>query len=126
MRRREERRAAVGNSERLRRRKEAEAKPLLSMFSKLRKNRKGVLYVYVTILAALVVWACLMFILNNVFSTVRSSCMSITDQLETNSTMYSLVDSFMSNLMTYLLIIALIGLTYWAYVYSQRKGSPFG
>jgi hypothetical protein len=96
------------------------------MFSKLRKNRKGVLYVYVTILAALVVWACLMFILNNVFSTVRSSCMSITDQLETNSTMYSLVDSFMSNLMTYLLIIALIGLTYWAYVYSQRKGSPFG
>ena len=39
---------------------------------------------------------------------------------------YELADTFMGNLWTYLLVIMVLGLLYWAWIYSQRKSVEYG
>jgi len=39
---------------------------------------------------------------------------------------YQLADIFMQNLWTYLLVIMVLGLLYWAWIYSQRKSVEYG
>jgi len=39
---------------------------------------------------------------------------------------YELADTFMMNFWTYLLVIAFVGLLYWAWIYSQRKSAQYG
>lgn len=56
---------------------------------------------------------------------MRAGILSHMTQYDTANSTYStfeLADTFMSNLWLYLLVIAIFGLLYWVFIYSQRKG----
>ena len=89
---------------------------------KLRRDKRGaVMYIFAVILVGLVVvpvaWYILMY---NVVNSFKTSANTVIFALGTNSTQHGYVDSFFSNLITYILVLFLFGVAWWAYTYAQR------
>lgn len=93
----------------------------------LKPQPTRILYVASVVLATLFImgflWFCLYACMSQIQTAVASS-MSQYDIANTTYTNYELADTFMTNLWAYMLVIVVIGLSYWVYIYSSRKGVP--
>lgn len=69
-----------------------------------------------------IVW----FIMDNIVISVQTAGVSIAQAVGSNSARYNLINTFITNLWTYMLGLALIGLSYWVYIYSQRRAASEG
>ncbi len=65
------------------------------------------------------------FIFSQILEAVQVASRTLANNFGSTSPTYVQADLFMSNIMTYFLVLMLIGMTYWAYIYSQRKGGEF-
>lgn len=90
------------------------------------KGKRGVLYVYVVILFFICVVAVFWFIQASIFVEVQSVATGIAEDLGSNSTTYTLIDTFYTYLYKYVLVLALIGLSIWVYIYTQRETAQGG
>lgn len=82
------------------------------------------LYVYGVAIATIIAMAIAWYILHTVFAAISACGTSIIHGLETNSTYTDNVETFFSNVDTYILIVMLIVVVVWALLYSQRRGVP--
>lgn len=84
------------------------------------------LYIYGVIVVTLFVMAFVWFICFAVITPVRTGITAQMTQYNSTNTYgnFELADTFMSNLWAYILVITVLGLLYWVYHYSQRKGTP--
>lgn len=84
-----------------------------------------ILYQTAVVLVALFLMAFLWFGLYACITSVRAGIIGTMTQYDTANSTYPsfvLADTFMSNLWAYFLVIAVLGLLYWVFIYSQRKG----
>lgn len=93
----------------------------------IRPQPTRILYVASVVIATLFImgflWFCLYACMSQIQSAVASS-MSQYDVANTTYANFELADTFMTNLWSYLLVIVMLGLGYWVYIYSSRKGIP--
>ena len=83
-----------------------------------------ILYVYAVILVTLFVIGLLWLVLYSVvvpFQAAIGSSMSQYDVANSSYSAFELADTFMSNLWVYLLVLVVIGLSYWIYIYTQHR-----
>ena len=69
--------------------------------------------------------AFLWFVLNVAIQSVRTGILASLVQYDVENSTYPnfvLADTFMSNIWTFFLVIVVMGLLYWVWIYSQRKG----
>jgi hypothetical protein len=86
-----------------------------------------ILYVSAVILVTLFLMAFLWFALYASINSVRAGIMATMTQYDVENSTYPnfvLADTFMSNLWAFFLVIVVIGLLYWVWIYSSRKGVP--
>jgi len=90
----------------------------------LRKNKKGVLYVYAVILITLFVMGFFWFAFYSAISITHASIMASMAQWDNNSTYNTLelADTFLTNLWSLFLVLVCIILAYWVFHYSQQRG----
>lgn len=69
-----------------------------------------------------IVW----FIMDNIIISVQSAGITIAQTVGSNTARYNLINTFLTNLWTWMLGLALLGLSYWVYIYSQRKAATEG
>jgi hypothetical protein len=87
--------------------------------------RTRVIYVYAVVIISLMLMAIFWFIFQQIVEAIQISSRSLANSFGSTSPTYTLADQFISNIFTYFLVLMLIGMTYWAYIYSQRKGGEF-
>lgn len=80
------------------------------------------LYMLAVVLVAIFGLAFVWFIINEVNTQVITVGHQVAYSLGTNSSTFDLAETFMSNVSSWLLIIALLGVALWAWRYSQMKG----
>lgn len=82
------------------------------------------LYVVGVVVVFLFLMGFLWFICYAVLSPLRLAAMGQAVQYYEVDTFDNLLlaDTFMTNLWTYFLVIAVVGLLYWVWIYSQRHG----
>lgn len=91
----------------------------------LKPQPTWILYVTAVVLACLFIMGFLWFCLYAVFTQIQTavaSTMSQYDIANTTYTSYELADTFITNIWVYFLAIFLLGISYWVYIYSSRKG----
>jgi hypothetical protein len=66
--------------------------------------------------------AILWFIFSQIVSAVQVASKAIATTVGSTSVTYNQIDAFLTNIFTWFLPIMLLGLAYWVYIYSQRKG----
>ena len=64
-----------------------------------------------------IVW----FTLFNIVSAVQTAGITAAHAVGSDTGNFTLINTFVTNVMTWFLTIALLGLSYWVYIYSQRK-----
>lgn len=98
------------------------------MLSRWRKDKRGILYLYIVLIMALVacgfVWYVIACAVQAVQVGVGSTISS--DKWVSNSTYqtFDLANTFVNNFWTYFLVLLVLGLLYYGYIFSQRKGIP--
>jgi hypothetical protein len=65
------------------------------------------------------------FIFQQIVEAVQVSSRALAQDFGSTSPAYTQADLFMTNIFKYFLVLMLVGMTYWAYIYSQRKGGEF-
>lgn len=99
------------------------------MLPTMRPQPTRIMYTAMVIAASLFILGFLWFCLYAAISLVQASTASVMSQYDIANTSYvnyELAETFIANIWTYLLMIAVLGLGYWVYIYSQRKGQRFG
>lgn len=95
----------------------------------LKPQPTRILYVVSVVLACLFIlgflWFCLYACMSQIQSAVAST-MSQYDIANTTYANYELADTFFQNIWAYMLVIIVLGVAYWVYIYSQRKGQVYG
>jgi len=89
-----------------------------------RPPNTGILYVFSVVLVSLFAMAFLWFVMYAAFTPIRAgitAAMTPYDVENSTYTSFEYADTFMSNFWAYFLVILILGLAYWAYIYSQRK-----
>lgn len=83
-----------------------------------------VMYVYAVIIATLFVMGFFWFMFYAGVSLTRASVSNVMVQYNNNDTYtaFEYADTFMANIWGFFLVIMVLGLLYWAYIYSQRRG----
>ncbi len=87
--------------------------------------RTRVIYVYAVVIISLMLMAIFWFIFQQIVEAVQVAGRTLANNFGSTSPTYTQADLFMTNIFTYFLVLMLIGMTYWAYIYSQRKGGEF-
>jgi len=82
------------------------------------------LYVYAVIIISVFTLPFVWYVGHTAFSQFQIVGSQLIVDLGTNSTQSDFVEEFFSNADTYMLVLALIGITLWAFVYSQKRGEP--
>jgi hypothetical protein len=93
---------------------------------RFRKDKRGVLYLTVmfiiTILAVAFVW----YMLARAVSAMQSGVVNQTSSemwiSDDNWNAYYLANAFMNNLWQFFLVFLVLGLLYYGYIFSQRRG----
>ena len=80
------------------------------------------LFIIATFLVSVIAFAFAWYVNYTVFGTFQATGQSIMQDLDTNSTTTDIVDTFFTNAANYILVLALIGVTIWAFQCSQKKG----
>lgn len=83
--------------------------------------RTNLLYVFAVIIVFLIVIATMWYlVLYRVAQTVQVAGLNIMTEIGTESTYSDLTNTFITNIIIYFLIIAIIGLLIWTWVHSQK------
>lgn len=93
------------------------------------QNKRGVLFVYMVLIIALIAGIFFAFFYMNVIEKVQDTINPlIAEDQWAAATHYSLLyyaTLFVTNLWTYIVAIIVFILAYWAYIYSQRRGAGY-
>ncbi len=83
--------------------------------------RTNLLYIFATILVFIIVVATIWYILiYRIAQTAQVAGLNIMDELGTSSTYSGYTNTFITNIIEYFLVVALLGLGVWVYVRSQK------
>jgi hypothetical protein len=66
------------------------------------------------------------FIMDNIVLSVQTAGVSVAQSIGSNTARYNLINTFITNVWTYFLVLGLMGLSYWVYIYTQRKSASEG
>jgi hypothetical protein len=98
---------------------------LIFPFRKFRRNNKGVLYSFLVVIITLVACGFFWFLMANVVQGIQEAVNPslvesnwIASEIYTAFTYASL---FITNFWSFFLVILVLGVSYWIYIYSQRK-----
>lgn len=91
------------------------------------KATQGVMYVYAVIIISLLVLAFFWFMFYTAIAPTRTAISTTMTQYDTADPYdaFVLADLFMQNVWLYMLALVVIGLAYWGYQYSQRRGQGY-
>ncbi|MHA2219478.1 MAG: hypothetical protein ACXACY_26510 [Candidatus Hodarchaeales archaeon] len=94
-----------------------------------KKNKRGVIFVYVVIIVSLISLAFVWFALASVVQRVQEGLNpSLNASAFADTDVYNAfvsASSFITYIWMFFLGLILFGLLYWAYIYSQRKGERY-
>lgn len=79
------------------------------------------IYIIVVSIAFVFLIGVVWFMFNEMFTLIRGAAVNISESLSTSSETFNSADTFLTAVFTWFPILALLGLSYWVYIYSQRR-----
>ncbi len=98
------------------------------MLKRFRRDKRGVLYLYMVIILSLFACAFIWYVMGVCIQAVQegTAASMASDKWVSNETYatFTLANTFVDNFWVYFLVLFVLGLLYYGYIFSQRKGVP--
>jgi len=99
------------------------------MLEKLKRNKSGVLYVYLVLIICLAAGIFFGFLFMNVVGVMQESINPLLAESNwasaTHFTTFYYASLFVTNFWQYIVAFVVFVVAFWAYIYSQRRGAGY-